>query len=195
MATQVDAPAPKSSFDSASSDSTSPGLTGADSDSVETVDPVEIRERIQRGIQLCRAQQLEKGYRLLRTVTQDVVPNRDLPGLFFSYLGYGIAAFEARYNDGLALCERAIEMEFYNTENHYNLARTYMLLGSRKKTISAIRAGLRVDADDRALRLLLRELGVRKRPPIPFLNRNHGLNRWLGNLLHFLTAPPHAKDK
>ena len=161
---------------------------------VPSVDPVEIRERIQRGIQLCRGRELEKGYRLLRSVTEEGEASRELPGLFFSYLGYGIAAFEARYNDGLALCERAIEMEFYNTENHYNLARTYMLLGSRKKTIAAIRAGLRVDAEDRELRLLLRQLGVRKRPAIPFLRREHGLNRWLGSLRHFLTAPQNSKD-
>lgn len=175
-----------------------PHSSSVDVDVAELLGSLSLRERVDRGLRLCRAGRYEDGHTLLRTVTEEgstaELPSIELPGVFFSYLGYCIAAFEARYNDGLALCERAIEMEFYNTENHFNLARTYMLLESRKKAIQAVRAGLRVDPQDGRLRALMRELGLRKRPPIPFLDRSHTINRWLGSLRHYLTAPPKKED-
>ena len=167
--------------------------TPSKSDPAGEPNPADVRERVNRGVQLCRSGKLEDGYRILRSLTEEVVPNREFPGVFFSFLGYGVAAFESRYNDGIALCQRSIEMEFYNAENHHNLARTYMLLGTRRKAVKAVFAGLRVDPDDRALRLLARELGVRRKPVLSFLSRGHLANRWLGSFRHLLVAKPRRK--
>ncbi len=163
-------------------DSQPPTQPSSRSESTRTIPVGEIRGRIQRGLDLCRGQEFEQGYLLLRSITEENLPTRDLPGIFFSYLGYGVAAFEARYNDGVALCERAIEMEFYNPENHFNLARTYLLLGARRKAVSAIYGGLRVDSEYRPLLVLAHELGVRKSPVLSFLSRDNSLNRVLGRL-------------
>lgn len=148
----------------------------------------EARSRMRRGLQLCRGRDFQQGYLLLRAVAESPPPGLEPPGLFYSYLGFGLAAFESRYNDGVALCERGIEMEFYNPENHYNLARTYLLLGAKRKAIARIRAGLRIDREYRPLRQLAKELGIRRQPLIPFLDRGNPLNRWLGRLLHFFSS-------
>ena len=148
----------------------------------------EAKSRMRRGLQMCRGRDFQQGYVLLRAVAENPPPGLEPPGLFYSYLGFGLAAFESRYNDGAALCERGIEMEFYNPENHYNLARTYLLLGAKRKAFARIRAGLRVDPEYRPLIQLARELGIRRRPLIPFLDRRHPLNRWLGRILHAMSG-------
>ena len=155
----------------------------------------EARSRMRRGLQMCRGRDFQQGYVLLRAVAESPPSGLEPPGLFYSYLGFGLAAFESRYNDGVALCERGIEMEFYNPENHYNLARTYLLLGAKRKAVARIRAGLRVDPEYRPLLQMARELGVRQRPMLPFLGRSHLLNRFVGKIRHaFSGRGPSAGD-
>ncbi|REJ73466.1 MAG: hypothetical protein DWQ36_02680 [Acidobacteria bacterium] len=150
------------------------------------------RERIARAVTLCRENRLEDGYALLKHAAIEGFP-KDSPSAAYSYLGYGMAVFEARYNDGVAACQRALEVEFYQPENYWNLARTYLLLGARRKAVQALNAGLRVDPGYAPLLRLRREMGSRKRPVLRFLRRDHWLNRMLGSVRHELKKPPQSR--
>lgn len=113
----------------------------------------------------------------------------DLPSVFYSYLGYGIALRERRIREGLRLCQHAIKIEFYQPENYLNLARTHLLAENRKKAYEAVTKGLKIDRGHRGLRTLLTEMGARKRPVLPFLSRDNFFNRLLGRIRHDLKTP------
>jgi len=70
---------------------------------------------------------------LLRRVADAKDPGIELPGLFYSYLGFGVARFDRRVREGLTLCEHAVKREFYQPENYLNLARTHLLAGNRER--------------------------------------------------------------
>ena len=107
-----------------------------------------------------------------------------LPGLFYSYLGYGIALRQRRVQEGLKLCQHSIKVEFYEPENYVNLARTYLLAGDRPGAVRAVREGLKVIRQHPELLALYRELGIRAQPVLPFLSRSNPLNQLLGRLRH-----------
>ena len=59
-----------------------------------------------------------------------------------------------------------------------------MAMGNRKKAIETAEAGLKVLPDHDALIKVRRELGVRSRPSVPFLDRAHPINVSLGQARH-----------
>jgi tetratricopeptide (TPR) repeat protein len=105
-----------------------------------------------------------------------------MPGLFYSYLGYGIARCQGKVKEGLKLCQHSIKVEFYEAENYLNLARTYMLDQDRGGAVQAIRKGLKVDSQNLELLALYRDLGIRSEPVLPFLSRDNILNQILGRI-------------
>lgn len=154
----------------------------------ESLDASTVSATLDRGIQACREGSWDEGLALLGGLADRNI--QDLPGLFYSWLGYGIALHEKRYRDGLRLCEHAVKKQFYEADNFYNLARTRMLLDDRPKAVEAVHQGLRINPRHRGLRKLDRSLGRRNRPVLPFLNRAHLLNRFLGKLRHDLRGKP-----
>lgn len=139
-----------------------------------------------QGIALCRQGRWRQGLEILRRVAANDDRQGDLPGLFYSYLGFGIARFDRRVREGLQLCEAAVKKEFYQPENYLNLARTELLAGQREAAVEAIAAGRRIDPDHGGLAALQEELGNRRPPVLPFLSRRNPLNRLLGRLRHDL---------
>ena len=113
-----------------------------------------------------------------------------LPGLFYSYLGYGIALRDRRIRDGLKLCRHSIEVEFYQAENYLNLARTCLLANDRKRAVQAVRGGLKIDRNNPHLLALYKELGIRSQPVLRFLDRAHPINQLLGRLRHAIRGGP-----
>ncbi len=145
---------------------------------------VEIDSTAREGIALCRAGDWRRGVDLLRTVASNQDRGGELSGLFYSYLGYGIARFDRRYREGLRLCRHAVKKEFFHPENYLNLARTHLLTGDRRGAMRAIEEGLRIDPENQDLREYHAELGVRRTPVLAFLARDHVLNRLLGKIRH-----------
>ncbi len=110
----------------------------------------------------------------------------DLPGTFYSYLGYAIAKVQGRRREGLALCQHGVKLEFYRGENYINLAGVHLLVGNRAGAVKAIFDGLQHDRRNRELQRMARKMGIRRRPIIPFLDRAHPINVWLGKVRHRL---------
>ncbi len=146
----------------------------------------EVLDTVKRGVEACRRGEWQQGLAGLAQVSRNDTFREELPGVFYSYFGYGMARFEGRKREGLELCRHAVKVEFYRGENYYNLARTYLLFDNRGAAVRAVREGLAVDPKDKRLRKLLKELGLRSRPVLSFLPRSHPVNRFLGRVRHRL---------
>lgn len=140
-------------------------------------------DSLNHGIECCRRGDWTEGLRHLAWVAEQEGGAPGLPGLFYSYLGYGIALREQRIDEGLKLCRHSIKLEFYQTENYLNLARTCLLAQDRAGAVRAVRDGLKVDSHPELL-VLQKELGVRDPPVLPFLGRSNFLNQLLGRIRH-----------
>lgn len=149
--------------------------------------PVGVSMLLDQGLDACRRGDWKEGLRYLGRITESG-HSTDLPGVFYSYLGYGIASVDRRIREGLKLCKHSVKVGFHDVENHLNLARTCLLANDRSGAVRAIRNGLKIDPQNAELRKLRQDLGVRNPPVIPFLDRGNPLNIWLGRLRHSLRS-------
>ena len=147
--------------------------------------PVGVATLLDQGLECCRRGYWKEGLRYLGRITESG-HSTDLPGVFYSNLGYGIASVDRRIREGLKLCKHGVKVGFHEAENHLNLARTCLLANDRGGAVRAIRDGLRIDPQNADLRKLRHDMGVRSSPVLPFLDRNNPLNVWLGRLRHSL---------
>lgn len=139
----------------------------------------------QRGLDRCRSGNWKEGLVDLSWLIQSNKIRGGMPSTAYSYLGYGMARYHKKVADGVRLCRYAVKLEFYQTENYLNLARTCMLSPNyRREAFEAVREGLKIDPDNMELHELQTSLGRRKPPVLAFLSRSHPLNRLLGSLRH-----------
>ena len=113
--------------------------------------------------------------------TKDAPPiqnPKDASGL--SFFGLCVALVQKNYRTGIDLCKRAIDLEFYNGDHYANLARVYLAQGNRKKAVDTAEQGLKLVPEHEALLEVRKELGVRSRPAVPFLDRANPVNVSLG---------------
>jgi len=107
---------------------------------------------------------------------QDIHYNR-----YASFCGYA-RVLNGGDRGGLSLCREVARRELYDGDVFFNLAKAEWYFKARKRTVGALKDGLRVDFMHPGLRELRNNLGVRKRAPIVFLPRAHALNNGLGKL-------------
>ncbi len=149
-------------------------------------DTATLKQAANRGVNLCRQGEWDEGLQVLGWVAERSSHGTQLPSLFYSYLGYGIAWLKRKPHEGLLLCEHAVQSEFYQPENYINLARTHLLAGRRLSALRAIEQGLRIDPTDQRLLTLVDRIVLRRTPVLPFLARSNLLNYALGYLRHHL---------
>lgn len=110
-----------------------------------------------------------------------------------SYYGYLQAFVKKDYKNGMQMCKDAMEMlkkkmpvggEFYYPVFLLNIGRVYLLSGRKDHALNAFKRGLGYDPTDRDLLGEIQRLGVRKKPPVPFLPRDSFINKYLGKALH-----------
>ena len=104
-----------------------------------------------------------------------------------SYGGFLIATEEGDVKTGLAWCERAMEMAFYDAQMYVNLARLHERTGWKTQATQVLRKGLRIDPGNEKLLVEINRVSPRTPDAIPALPREHIVNRTLGKL--------RAKDK
>lgn len=150
---------------------------------------MDIARLVQEGVALCREGNWNQGIERL-SVAAESKSSGDVNSLMYSYLGYGIAKFKNKRREGLALCEHAVKIEFYQPDNQLNLARTHLLNGNRKRALEAIERGLKIDREHHELLELKQELGSRRPPVLGFLDRGNFLNVFLGRLRHSVSSKP-----
>ena len=154
----------------------------------------EMRSHVEDGVSLCRAGDWNKGLPVLAAAIENRGVAEQVPGIAYSYLGYGVARFQGKHRDGLRLCEHAIKLQYYEADNHWNLARVHLLATNRQAAVTALERALKLDPDHPGLLALQKEIGTRRRPVIRFLHRDHPLNRWLGRLRHGWSGQPSGQS-
>jgi tetratricopeptide (TPR) repeat protein len=118
---------------------------------------------------------------------------KDAAGL--SYFGLSLALVQKKYKEGIDLCKRALDLEFYNGDHYVNMAKIYLARGDRKKAVETADAGLKVAPEHRGLATLRKELGVRARPAVPFLDRSNPVNVTLGQARHAAKEASEGRTK
>lgn len=99
-----------------------------------------------------------------------------------SYYGFSLAMIHGANREALRFCEEAARHGFFHPDIYLNLGKLYLKKGDRRKAIRAIREGLDLDPGHPSLQDALFDMGIRRRPVIPFLSRGNYLNRILGRL-------------
>ena len=148
----------------------------------------DILKRIDEAVELTK----EEEYPRALTIFLDVYGGEEPPSPMLSsktatglsYFGLCLALVQKKFKPAIDLCKRAIELQFYNVDHYANLARVYVAAGNRKKALETVEQGLKPHPEDEALLKVRQQLGVRAKPPVPFLVRAHPINVTLGQARH-----------
>jgi Flp pilus assembly protein TadD len=103
---------------------------------------------------------------------------------YVSYLGLLTARTTNQVADGEELCRAALKMKRNEPQLYLNLAEIYVTAGRREDAADILVRGMKNARRDFRLGLALDRLAQRRRPLIPFLRRNHWINRHLGVWRH-----------
>jgi tetratricopeptide (TPR) repeat protein len=142
---------------------------------------------VEEAIQAARMEDYLRALTLFLDIygTEDAPPIRtpkDASGL--SYFGLTLALMQKKFKPAIDLCRRAIDLEFYNGDHYGNLARVYIAAGNRKKALETVEQGLKLSPEHEYLLNVRKNMGVRARPAVPFLDRSHPINVTLGQSRH-----------
>src|SRR5215470_15854609 len=94
----------------------------------------QLQEAFRKAIDLCREGEWNDGLLILGRIA-DSGRAAQLPGTYYSYLGYAIARLQRRTDEGIKLCRHALKVQFYEPENYLNLARTALLANDRREAV------------------------------------------------------------
>lgn len=141
------------------------------------MDPINARKLMEKGINC-----LEKGWADDAIVCfEEVLVKYGRIASVISWLGLSIArAKKGDLRPAEMLCLEAIEKEYYIPNYYRNLSEVYLIWDKKPEAIQVLKKGLRSTKGDELLVNELKKLGVRRKPPIPFLERSHPLNILIG---------------
>jgi tetratricopeptide (TPR) repeat protein len=124
--------------------------------------------------------------------------------LIISYYGCLQALVDKKYRSGVETCKRAILLlkkqgssseEVLYPVFYLNLGRAFVAAAKKKDAIDAFKKGLKYDSGNNDLKKELQGLGVRKQPPVPFLDRSNPINKYIGMILKSeKKTPPGGKN-
>ncbi|HEX3578355.1 MAG TPA: hypothetical protein VHY33_07315 [Thermoanaerobaculia bacterium] len=148
----------------------------------------DILKRIDEAVALTKAEE----YLRALTMFLDIYGSEEPPSPMLSsktatglsHFGLCLALVQRKFKPAIDLGKLAIELQFYNVDHYTNLARVYVAAGNRRKAIEAVDQGLKTYPEEESLLEERRQLGVRAKPPVPFLDRAHPINVTLGQARH-----------
>ena len=130
----------------------------------------------------------------LKLVTAALEQYPDEP-ILLSYHGYLEALVNKNYTQGINTCLKAREMvldkaisgrDFFNPVLYLNLGRVYLAAGNKEDAFEAFRMGLIFGNENEDLLCEIREIGMRRKLIVPFLQRSNPVNKYIGKVLHNL---------
>jgi len=101
-----------------------------------------------------------------------------------SFLGLSIARAQRKWEQAAELCEIAVQLRPTEIQFHLNLGEVYALAGRREKALDKLDDALNLFGEDARLRQARSKVEKRRNPLLPFIGRDHFLNRELGKLRH-----------
>lgn len=111
---------------------------------------------------------------------------------YLSYHGLCLCLTRNGMREGLQHCRRASELDPSSAVIWWNLGRVSLKMGRRREAHDAFRNGLQLEPKHRGIRRDLRSMGVRGRPVLAFLSRDHVINRVLGRARALLRSRERA---
>ena len=103
---------------------------------------------------------------------------------YLSFLGVSVARGQRKWAAAVELCERALSLRRNEVQLYLNLAEVYVSAGRRDDAVEVLDRGLINFSVDARIKSARATLGRRCSPVLPFLEREHFLNRSLGKLRH-----------
>jgi tetratricopeptide (TPR) repeat protein len=132
------------------------------------------------GVDLLKNEYPEKALVLLRRAFESDKRNP----YYISFFGLSIARAEHHWDQASELCETAVQLKRTEIKFHLNLVEVYAMAGMREKAARQLDYALRLFGDDGRLKRARSKLEERRSPCLPFVDRQHFLNRKLGKLRH-----------
>lgn len=122
------------------------------------------------------------------------------PGEPFVLSHYGTlkATVQKDFTGGIDYCKKAIKAlnrkvpfghEFYYPSLYLNLGRAYAASGNKKNAVNIFRKGIALDGTNHELIKELEMLGTRRKPVVPWLDRDNLINKNLGRLFYKVARP------
>ena len=103
---------------------------------------------------------------------------------YLSYFGVAIALAEKKWTTAELYCRTALLKKHDQARFHLNLAEVYLSAGARQDAVRTLKKGLQCIKRRGLLIRALCRLVVRRPPVLPFLDRKHFLNHYLGIIRH-----------
>jgi len=154
-----------------------------------------IKQRVLQGIEACQRGDYRLARRELEGAASALGDASKLASRALAAYGLALAGTGGKTAVATGFCKAAMEKDPTEGEAHYALARIYLLAGSKKKAAQAVEDGRRADPYHPGLQKLHAQIGVRSRPPVPFLDRGHPINRALGKLRQAMKGSSKAAPK
>lgn len=101
---------------------------------------------------------------------------------YLSLYGLCLGTVARERRKGVQFCREALGLERYNPDMYCNLGRVLLAAGRRKEAHDTLRRGLGLQPDHQEIIRALKEMGLRRRPALPFLSRANPLNVYLGRM-------------
>ena len=140
-------------------------------------------ELVRIGREALRSQRFERAREVLAEYVERL-QNESQPVPAGPLANYALAlGHTTGTKEGIAVCKAALKANRRLPEVYYCLAQLYLLTRSRKYAWEALRQGLVFGPEHTGLVALKAQMGVRRKGPLPFLNRDNALNVRLGKAL------------
>jgi tetratricopeptide (TPR) repeat protein len=143
----------------------------------EEIDPV---VEFKKGVELLRNEYPQKALvRLQRAFESD----KHNP-YYISFLGLSIARAQRKWDQACELCEIAVQLKPKEMQFHLNLGEVYASAGLREKALDKLDEAVELFGEDARLKRARGMVVNRRKPLLPFMGREHFLNREFGKLRH-----------
>jgi tetratricopeptide (TPR) repeat protein len=103
---------------------------------------------------------------------------------YISFYGLCVARTQKKWEAAIDLCETALRWKPGDSQLYLNLAEVYVAAGRRDEAVDTLDKAIRYCKPDARIKRARSRLGRRNSPLVPFLARNHVVNRSLGKLRH-----------
>jgi len=103
---------------------------------------------------------------------------------YSSFLGVSIARAQQNWAQAMELCDMAVQLNPKEIQFHLNAAEVYALAGLREMSLHKLDYALGLFGDDSRLKRARSKVEKRRTPVLPFLGREHFLNRAFGKWRH-----------
>ncbi len=105
--------------------------------------------------------------------------------IYLSMLGFCVGT-QGNLDAAESMCRKAIKLAPQEPIVHVNLGRVLIEQGRRKEAREALMRAYKLDNTNAPAALELSRMGIRRKPVIPLIGRNHPLNVRLGKLRHWI---------